>query len=240
MSHSPAPEDAHLATITKQILDLMGSLNTFTYMSVTALLNLDTKGHRRLYDVLCALEGIGLLSKDRKLYTWKRQWYQLPIFKDNSMSRHIGTVYRYVRNNPGMFMVQDLVRGLGIPLRRMYDSLRVLALIGVVTKLRVGCYETAPQSVCSDPEWKRVLETIWGGGSSEVRVVENQLPEDMSIDSNDIGSDTHILQIDSPEYPLLYIHNDGVVWEAYIVDNNSGVSVALGGVERYPERLFQT
>ena len=97
MSHSPAPEDAHLATITKQILDLMGSLNTFTYMSVTALLNLDTKCHRRLYNVLCALEGIGLLSKDRKLYTWKRQWYQLPIFKDNSMSRHIGTVYCYVR-----------------------------------------------------------------------------------------------------------------------------------------------
>jgi hypothetical protein len=130
------------------------------------------------------------------------------------MKKHIGTVYRHVRNNPGMFTLQDMVTRFNIKQRRMYDIFGVLNVIGVVIKRKGGCYTSAPQSVWSDSQWKRTLERIWGD-SSEVQVVENNLPEVMCIDAIDIGSDTQIIQIESSECQLLYADNDGVISESY-------------------------
>lgn len=220
MSLSPVPEDTHLDILTRQTLHLMEALNTFTHMSLVQLLSLDTNGRRRLYDVLCALEGIGLLSKDRKVYTCKRQRYQLPVFSKPGMKKHIGTVYRHVRNHPGMFTLLDLVKTFDIPPRRMCNIFRVLKIFGVVIKSKVGCYTSVPHSVCSDSQWKRTLERIWGD-SPEVQVLENNVPEGMCIDANAIGSDTQIIQIDSSEYQLLYVDNDAVISESYILETNS-------------------
>lgn len=222
MPRSPAHSHAHLTILTKQMLQLMQILMTFTYKFAVELLNVDNKAaKRRLYDVLCALEGIGLLSKNNKRYTCRTQWYQLPRFKDDSLKRYIGIIYRHVRINPGVFHLRDLAEIFNITPHRMYDIFCILKVIGTVTKMKGECYDTAalPQSEL-EPYWKLALDNIWGD-SPEVQVVQSESPEVVWIDNNELTSDSHIIiQSDSPEFQFVYI--DDLILESYIIQNNSG------------------
>lgn len=169
MPCSSERQPALLTRLTVRMLQLMPTLQTFTYRSAIRLLNRNNVSSR-LYDVLCTLEGVGLLLKHDKQYKCMTQWYPMPKCNAASMKKYARVIYQYVRTNKGLFNVRDLVTRFNIQLRRMYDIFSVLKAIGVVTNVGMGCYKTAPLWD-SKIYWKRALDNIWGD-PPEMQVVQ--------------------------------------------------------------------
>lgn len=163
-------------TLVEWTLNLMKTLQKFTYKEIIEKLNKDGKGFkRRIYDVLQCLEGIGLLSSNGKRYVISTQ--RLCLLKKvrrRTLTWHSRSVYQCLRAaHPGAIDVIDLALSLNVPQRRMYDIFSILRAIGVVTKIHNRCFHKTASDIESDSYWKQVLDEIWSNIPADASLVEH-------------------------------------------------------------------
>lgn len=198
----------------RRVLRFLMTKHTITYRSAISRVMLRKTDPQSVYYILCILEGIGLLRKDKKQYKLTTQRYQELKCRKDSLKRNVGIMYHNVRTSTGLLYVQDFVIRFHITLRRLYDIFSVLVAIGAVTKVNNRCYRTSTSLQSHmDLYWKQALDKIWGP-SHEVKVVQSESPEVIWIDINEPSSDSHIILSETHDVHLGCIPTANLIFKS--------------------------
>ena len=210
-----------LNQLTGQVLELMKTHDAFTFMSATSLLKIAKKDYSRIYDILSSLQGLGLLTKDIEgQYTCNIQYCEPCGMSKRSRIHQMRVLYRYVRNNPGVFSIHDLAKILHFSRRNVGDMLVILEVIGSLTKeITRGYYKTQSDLGLY---WKQRLDNIWAS-SNNLQVVQSGSLEIISHDSDMPRSDSQIIQSDSHDFQ--FVHTNPLP-ELLTPDNQGSQSTA--------------